>query len=130
MNDMEWMQELTARIRALVQRGDMRQAESVAAQAMARAPREAQPHNLMGIILESEHDHVHAMNHFRAAWALNPAFIPARVNMERYGSFDGQRPRPAYDEADCAAAMAGINSGCRIEYDARGVGRMARRARG
>ena len=78
----------------------MREAESVAAKAMADAPHEAQPHKLMGIIMERENDHRQDMKHFRAAWALDPTFIPARVNMERYGSFGFAMPRPAYDEAD------------------------------
>ena len=84
MYDQKQMQALTARVRALVQENHMCEAEAAAAMAMADAPHEAQPHNLMGIIMERENDHVQAMKHFRAAWALDPTFVPARINMERY----------------------------------------------
>ena len=76
MDEQQWMQPLTAHIRALVQQRHFSEAENEAAQAMAIAPHAAQPHNLMGIIAESRNDHVQAMKHFRAAWALDPMFCP------------------------------------------------------
>ena len=102
MSEQNAMQPLTAHIRALVAQRHFSEAEDEAAQAMAAAPHDAQPHNLMGIIAESRNDHVQAMKHFRAAWALDPTYRPARINMERYGSFSGQMPRPVYDETECA----------------------------
>ena len=103
MYDQKQMQALTARVRALVQENHMCEAEAAAAMAMADAPHEAQPHNLMGIIMERENDHVQAMKHFRAAGAGSHVSFRARINMERYGSFSFTMPSPAYDEADCAA---------------------------
>ena len=50
---------------------------------MAENPHCAIPHNLMGILLEKEANHVLAMKHFRAAYALDPTYIPARYNMEQ-----------------------------------------------
>ena len=91
----------------------------------ADAPHEAQPHNLMGIIMERENDHIRAMKHFRAAWALDPSFVPTRINMERYGSFSFSMPRPAYDEADCEQETNLQH--CRIETDERGIGHVVRR---
>ena len=50
MYDQKQMQALTARVRALVQDNHMCEAEAAVAKAMADAPHEAQPHNLMGIV--------------------------------------------------------------------------------
>lgn len=127
MSEQEWIQPLTAHIQALVQQKQYDEAENEAAQAMQRAPHAAQPHNLMGIISECRADHVQAMKHFRAAWALDPTYLPARVNMERYGSFYGQMPRPAYDEADCGPVQSDNRRTVKIEYDANGIGHVVRR---
>ena len=126
MIDQSAMQPLTAHIRALVAQRHFSEAEAEAAQAMAAAPHDAQPHNLMGIIAESRNDHVQAMKHFRAAWALDPTYRPARINMERYGSFSGQMPQPVYDETECAPDPAESRPAYRIEYDAKGIGHVIR----
>ena len=126
MIDQSAMQPLTAHIRALVAQRHFSEAEDEAAQAMTAAPHDAQPHNLMGIIAESRNDHVQAMKHFRAAWALDPTYRPARINMERYGSFSGQMPRPVYDETECAPGPAESRPAYRIEYDAKGIGHVIR----
>lgn len=126
MSEQNAMQPLTAHIRVLVAQRHFSEAEDEAAQAMAAAPHDAQPHNLMGIIAESRNDHVQAMKHFRAAWALNPTYRPARINMERYGSFSGQMPRPVYDETECAPSSAENRPAYRIEYDKNGIGHVIR----
>ena len=126
MSEQNVMQPLTAHIRALVAQRHFSEAEDEAAQAMTAAPHDAQPHNLMGIIAESRNDHVQAMKHFRAAWALDPTYLPARINMERYGSFSGHLPRPVYDETDCAPSRAENRRAFRIEYDANGIGHVIR----
>ena len=79
----------------------------------------------MGIIMERENDHIQAMKRFRAAWALDPTSVPARINMERYGSFSFTIPRPTYDEADCPQE-ANVQK-CRIETDERGIVHVVRR---
>lgn len=68
--------------------------------AMAQRPHEAVPHNLMGILMERQGNHILAMKHFRAAYALDPTYIPARYNMDLCGQsyLDGKW---AYDEDDC-----------------------------
>ena len=129
MSEQNVMQPLTAHIRALVAQRNFSEAEDEAAQAMAAAPHAAQPHNLMGIIAESRNDHVQAMKHFRAAWALDPTYRPARINMERYGSFSGQMPRPVYDETECEPCPAQSRLTCRIEYDKHGIGHVIREER-
>ena len=126
MSEQSAMQLLTTRVRALIAQRHFSEAEDEAARAMAAAPHDAQPHNLMGIIAESRNDHVQAMKHFRAAWALDPTYRPARINMERYGSFSGQMPRPVYDETECAPAPAESRPAYRIEYDAKGIGHVIR----
>lgn len=52
--------------------------------AMSENPHCAIPHNLMWILLEKESNHVLAMKHFRAAYALDPTYVPARYNREQY----------------------------------------------
>lgn len=57
------------------------------------------PHNLYGLLLEKEGNHSLAMKHIRAAWSLEPTYLPARYNLEVLGTFTtGQ---VAYDESDC-----------------------------
>ena len=129
MSEQNAMQPLTAHIRALVAQRHFSEAEDEAAQAMAAAPHDAQPHNLMGIIAESRNDHVQAMKHFRAAWALDPTYLPARINMERYGSFSGQMPRPVYDETECTPSSAENRPAYRIEYDKHGIGHVIKEAK-
>ena len=126
MSEQNAMQPLTAHIRALVAQRHFSEAEDEAAQAMTAAPHDAQPHNLMGIIAESRNDHVQAMKHFRAAWALDPTYRPARINMERYGSFSGQMTRPVYDETECAPCPAESRPAYRIEYDKHGIGHVVK----
>lgn len=129
MSEQRAMQPLTAHIRALGAQRHFSEAEDEAAHAMAAAPHDAQPHNLMGIIAESRNDHVQAMKHFRAAWALDPMYRPARINMERYGSFSGQMPRPVYDETECAPSSAENRPAYRIEYDKHGIGHVIKEAK-
>lgn len=62
--------------------------------AMRNFPDSPQPHNLLGILLEREGQHAAAMRHFRAAYALEPTFRPARQNLETFGTF--------YSSGDCA----------------------------
>lgn len=74
---------LCNRIRKLVAAGKYRKCESILAKAMGTFPHAPQPHNLFGIVFEKEGDHIQAMKHFRAAWALDPTYLPARTNMDQ-----------------------------------------------
>lgn len=94
------MADLGDRVRGLLRKRRYEECEEKIARAMAEYPHAAQPHNLMGALMELEGDHPAAMRHFRAAWALDPAYLPARYNMERTGSFAAGPC--ALDEADCA----------------------------
>lgn len=105
---------------------------------MNEFPHAAEPHNLLGILLEKSGDHVLAMKHFRAAWALDPTFKPANHNLHYYGTFfcDG---KCAFDESDLPELQTfnkklvknekGIGrwvSKNKIEYDENGVGHITR----
>lgn len=70
--------------------------------AMGRYPHAPQPHNLLGIILEKTGDHPGAMKHFRAAWALDPTYLPASHNLNTYGTFFSSGGC-AFDEGDLPA---------------------------
>lgn len=92
--------ELCDTVRKLVAQNKFIECKVPIQDAMAKYPHAPQPHNLIGIVLEMEGDHMTAMNHFRAAWALDSTYIPARFNMKRFGSFS-PKGKCAFDETDC-----------------------------
>ncbi len=91
---------LCEKIRAIVQAGDYLQAEKEAAVAMCEHPDAPEPHNLMGIIMEKQNNHVGAMKHFRAACALDPSYRPARINLDQYCNFSSGWRNDIFDESD------------------------------
>ena len=93
-------------------------------EAMKVYPHAPQPHNPMGILLEKNGEHGNAMKHFRAAWALDPTYIPARRNMERFCNLY-PKGACAFDESDCRKE----DKRTRYEavYDEYGVGHMVRK---
>ena len=119
----EDLSALCASVRELVDIKDYQACESLIRGAMGKYPDAPEPHNLLGILLEKTGDHLEAMKHFRAAWALDPAYRPAQRNLECYGTFFSSG-RCAYDENDCPMEEG---SRYQVEYDARGVGRVVRR---
>ena len=64
-----------------------------------------------------------AMKHFRAAWALDPAYLPARQNLDTFGTFFSHG-KSAYDESDCTEEKLEEYV---TEYDANGIGHLVRR---
>lgn len=111
-------------VRHLIEDKEYGICEEKITEAMRRYPHAPQPHNLMGILLEKSGEHVKAMKHFRAAWALDPTYVPARRNMERFCNLypEGEC---AFDESDCRKE----NRRTRYEtvYDEYGVGHMVKR---
>ncbi|WP_312503827.1 hypothetical protein [Lacrimispora sp.] len=91
---------LCTSVRSLALAGEYRECERLISDAIGKYPHAAEPHNLFGVILEKEGDHIAAMKHFRAAWALDPSYLPARQNLDSFGTFFS-RGRTAYDESDC-----------------------------
>ena len=114
-------------IRRLIENGALVEAEEVAAKAMGEYPHSPEPHNLMGIVLEKENEHVEAMKHFRAAWALDPTYLPARVNMEQYAGFSTVGRIDAYDESDCPGEDIRTQETAEIACDPRGISRIFKR---
>ena len=113
---------LCRQARKLIRRGETLQLREMLCKAMADCPDAAQPHNLMGILLESQGDIPGAMRHYRAACALDPTYRPASYNLDRLGNlFGDQGASPAYDEG-CPMGAGRFHH---IAYDRSGEGRLA-----
>lgn len=110
--------------RTLIREQKYRECKEQISSAMRKYPHLPQPHNLMGIVLEKEGCHVNAMKHFRAAYALDPTYLPTRHNLKNYGTFF-QKGKCAYDESDCEMNTTEIEY--TVEYDEHGIGRAVRR---
>lgn len=87
-------------VKQLTRDCEFTESEKLIADAMRLYPHAPQPHNLMGVLLETMHDHIAAVKHFRAAWSLDPTYLPARHNLNNFASFY-PRGKLAYDEHDC-----------------------------
>lgn len=123
-NEQNSLDSLCAQIREYVLTGNLENGVAAVCDAMSRFPNAPQPHNLMGILQEKLGNHVIAIRHFRAAWALDPTYTPAEENLETYTTFFG-RGKCAYDESDC---RKNSNSGSYpVIYDTKGVGHVIRR---
>ncbi len=88
-------------VRSFVDQSRYVESEFLIKEAMGKYPHAAQPHNLFGLVLERKGDHWTAMKHFRAAWALDPNYTPARQNMDRFASFC-PKGQWAFDDSDCS----------------------------
>jgi Tfp pilus assembly protein PilF len=123
--NMENMGMLCLTAKELINSRDYAQCEALIRSAMGKHPHAPQPHNLMGIMLEKNGDHLTAMKHFRAASALDPAYIPAWQNLDCYGTFFSGG-KCAYDESDCTE-KAEERRADKADGNARGAGRLTRR---
>lgn len=94
------MMSLEERCRQLIMERRYEECEKEIEASMANQPHDAIPHNLMGILMEKEGKHSLAMKHFRAAYALEPSYTPARYNMDQYGQLCPSG-KCAYTEDDC-----------------------------
>lgn len=119
------LEKLCATVRTLVAEKNYRPCVDIICKAMENHPHAPQPHNLMGIVLEKEGDHRSAMKHFRAAWALDPTYLPASHNLNTYGSFFSTG-KCAFDESDVPPPPP---SDIEIEYDERGIGHVVRKTK-
>lgn len=93
--------EICLTIRTLIEQEQYKEAYEVIVDHMKLAPDDAPWHNFLGILYEKQGDHVGGMKHFRAAWALDPAYLPARWNMDLYGGFQQGKKTCAYLEEEC-----------------------------
>lgn len=114
------LEELCVRVRELASEKKYEGCIDAICQAMESYPHAPEPHNLLGIILEKTGDHLSAMKHFRAAWALDPTYLPAIQNLNTYGTFFSGGGC-AFDESDLRSPA---ESNIEIVYDERGVGRV------
>lgn len=112
------MNQLCASVRSLVEQKQYDACAPLICQAMEQYPHAPQPHNLLGIVLEKTGDHFTAMRHFRAAWALDPSYLPANHNLNTYGTFFSGGAC-AFDESDVPLPTP---SGVETVYNERGVG--------
>ena len=92
--------DLCSQVRILIKNREFESCYLLIAEEMKNSPHAPEPHNLLGMLLEKEENHSLAMKHFRAAWALDPTYLPARYNLEVYGT-SFFRGSGAYDRADC-----------------------------
>jgi lipoprotein NlpI len=97
------LMQLSVMVRNSSRTKDLQKCFSCVIDAMSKYPHSPQPHNLIGVLLVKEGNHAQAMKHFRAAWALDPTFIPARWNLENFGTFYSSG-KFALDEEDCVAS--------------------------
>jgi Tfp pilus assembly protein PilF len=126
-NESDSKQELAAlctSIRQLVEQNKYEIAEVLIKEAMGKYPDAPEPHNLMGLVLEAKRDHLTAMRHFRAAYALDPTYLPAQNNLDHYGTFFSRGAR-AYDESDCPQKKK--VDPYQVEYNIRGIGHLVKR---
>ena len=94
------LSDLCDTVRELVSAGDYETCRQLIVEAMRQYPHAPQPHNLFGVLLEKQGDHLMAMRHFRAAWALDPTYLPARLNLDRFGTLLS-RNRCIFSEKEC-----------------------------
>lgn len=117
------IKELCLAVKAFVGEGRQDACIPSICQAMEKYPHAPEPHNLLGIVMEKMGDHLSAMKHFRAAWALDPTYAPAIHNLNTYGTFFSSGAC-AFDERDVPPPK---NNDVEIVYDERGIGRVVRR---
>ena len=106
-------------VRQLIVNGAYEECDTLLKNSIGEYPHAPEPHNFLGMLLENEGNHLLAMKHFRAAWALDPTYLPARHNLEFYGTFFS-RGNGAFDESDCPQLVE--NKTYKVEYDKNGIG--------
>lgn len=118
------LQTLCNQVRDLIQSGDYEDCYKVIVEEMKNSPHAPEPHNLLGMLLERQGNHILAMKHFRAAWNLDPTYLPARYNLDVYGTFFS-KGTGAYDESDCPVLKE--KNPYTVEYDKNNIGHIVRR---
>lgn len=96
----EELSDLISQAKSMIGHREFDACEALLCTAMFQNPHSAVPHNLMGLLLEKKRKHEDAMKHFRAANALDPAYAPARWNLEGFAAFYKTR-NEAFFISDC-----------------------------
>ena len=86
-DDPRYGQKLANATAALKAR-DFQQARADIVEAMGLDVDAPEPHNLLGILYEMRGDFQAARKHYRAGYALDPAYKPCCRNLERLTGFD------------------------------------------
>lgn len=121
--DIEELNSICEIIRKLISAGDYESCTKIILSAMSKYPHAPQPHNLLGILLEKQGDHLAAMKHFQAASALDATYQPAQQNLSSFGTFFSYK-KYAFDENDCPTKN---RKDYEIKYDSCGIGHLTRR---
>lgn len=116
------LEKLISSVKSLIEDSDYDTCIELVCSCMSEYPHAPEPHNLLGIILEKTGDHVKAMKHFLAAWALDPTYRPANHNLNTLGTFASQGYL-AYEEADILKDET--NNNLETIYDKSGIGRVS-----
>ncbi|BFL76659.1 tetratricopeptide repeat protein [Finegoldia magna] len=85
-NEKDCMYEFSLIIKHKVDLGKYDECLELIYKKMAEFPHDPVPHNLLGILMEIKGNHLLAMKHLRAAWALDPSYTPASINLDNMGS--------------------------------------------
>ncbi|QUH28155.1 tetratricopeptide repeat protein [Vallitalea guaymasensis] len=117
-------QTLCNQVRDLIQSGQYDDCYKVIVEEMKNSPHAPEPHNLLGMLLERRGNHLLAMKHFRVAWNLDPTYLPARLNLNVFGTFFS-KGTGAYDESDCPVLEE--KNPYTVEYDKNNIGHIVRR---
>ena len=100
----EMLNSLIVDVREMMAKRELRECEKIIRQAMSDYPDNAIPHNLMGLLYEKKGDHLGAMKHVRAAWALDPSYHPALMNLDSFGTVFSNKIF-IFDETDEESAI-------------------------
>lgn len=119
------LQILCATVKKLISQHETQESERLITSAMCHYPHAAHPHNLMGILLEEQQEHLTAMKHFRAAWSLDPTYTPASENLSRFGNLYSDK-KYAFDESDCLPTK--LKAKYEIAYDEKGIGHVVKKS--
>ncbi|MBS5966086.1 MAG: hypothetical protein KIA06_01245 [Finegoldia magna] len=84
-NNRDCLKEFCLIIKHKVDQGKYDECFDLIYKKMAEFPHNPVPHNLLGILMEIRGNHLLAMKHLRAAWALDPTYIPANINLDNIG---------------------------------------------
>ncbi len=123
LDNKESMIIICNKVRGLVESNAFEDCDIYLKSIIGKFPHAPEPHNLFGMLLEKEGEHVLAMKHFRVAWALDPTYLPARYNMDVFGTIF-TKGKGAFDESDCPPLVE--QKEYKVEYDKFGLGRIVR----
>lgn len=71
----------------MIHNADYEKAYQMIVKILCENPNAPEPHNLLGTLYESRGDGILARKHYRAAYALDPTYKPASMNLERICSY-------------------------------------------